>query len=230
MKSSNTRIWIAKITTLLAWILIAYQVPSLIAHQSKLIEILDRYSFWYFVILLGYLSILLIITFVGIWLIRVSRDDRVNQRFDSFLSEKQNHVLIGLLLVWFIWIIVNQAFFIPAKVTQGINSTLFVSAISLILLYTPPVELNTSFIFSHILIPLGVLSFYFVSLLFLLPEGVNKVFVTRSAKIFLPLTIFLFIAYFSIIGLRKTKLQFFSITNEEFYASDLVISYFLCCH
>jgi len=84
-------------------------------------------------------------------------------------------------------------------------------------------ELNSSFIFSHILIPLGVLSFYFVSLLFLLPEGVNKVFVTRSAKLFLPLTIFLFIAYFSIIGLRKTKLQFFSITNEEFDASDLVL-------
>ena len=83
--------------------------------------------------------------------------------------------------------------------------------------------LNASFLFSHILIPLGVLSLYFVSLLFFLPEGVNKVFVTRSAKLFLPITIFLFIAYFSIIGLRKTKLQFFSTTKEEFYASDLVL-------
>ncbi len=233
IKSSNTRIWITKITILLAWILIAYQVPSLIAHQSKLIEILDRYSLWYFVILLVYLSILFIITFVGIWLIRASRADRFTQRFDSFLSEKQNHVLIGLLLVWFIWIIVNQYLFIPAKVTQGINSVLFVSSISLILLYTPSVKLlertqfltalNASFLFSHILIPLGVLSFYFVSLLFFLPEGVNKVFVTQSAKLFLPITIFLFIAYFSTIGLRKTKLQFFSTTKEEFYASDLVL-------
>ena len=83
--------------------------------------------------------------------------------------------------------------------------------------------LNASFLFSHILIPLGVLSFYCVFLLFHLPEGVNKVFATRSAKLFLPITIFLFIAYISIIGLRKTKLQFFSTTKEEFYASDLVL-------
>jgi len=83
--------------------------------------------------------------------------------------------------------------------------------------------LNASFLFSHILIPLGVLSFYFESLSFFLPEGVNKAFVVRSAKWFLPVTIILFITYFSIIGLRKMKPQFFSSTGEKFYASDLIL-------
>jgi len=83
--------------------------------------------------------------------------------------------------------------------------------------------LNTSFLLSHILIPLGVLLFYCGSLMFLLPEGVNKVFVTRSTHLFLPIAIFLFIAYFSFIGFRKIKLQFFSTTKGEFYASDLVL-------
>ena len=83
--------------------------------------------------------------------------------------------------------------------------------------------LTASFFLSHILIPIGVLLFYFVSISYVLPDGVNKVFVTRSAKYLLPITIFLFIGFFSVIGLRKTKPQFFSTTKEKFYASDLIL-------
>jgi len=223
MKSSNTRIWTIRLTILLAWILIAYQVPALIENQSKLVEIFGRYSLWYFGILLGYLAILLIITIAGIWLIRASLADGFAERFDSFLSEKQNHVLGGLIVVWSIWIITNQSLFLPAKAVQGINSALYVFSISLILTYIPLVKLDTGFLFSSILIPLGVLSLYCVPLIFFLPEGVNKAFVTQSAKIFLPTTNFLFLAYFSYLGLRKTKLQFFTTANEGFCTSDLVL-------
>jgi len=84
-------------------------------------------------------------------------------------------------------------------------------------------EMNGSFILSHILIPLGVLSFYCVSLMFFLPEGVNKVFVTRSAELFLPMTFCLFIVYFSILAIKKVKPQFISTTREKFSTSDLIL-------
>lgn len=86
--------------------------------------------------------------------------------------------------------------------------------------------LNVNFIFSHVFIPLGVLSVYCVSLMYYLPEGVNKVFVVRSAKLFLPLTAaiaVLFIIYFLIIGLKKAIPQFFSSPKEEFHLSDLLL-------
>jgi len=223
MKSSSTRIWITIIGLLLAWILIANQVPALIANESKLVQVLGRYSLWYFGILVGYLSILLILTIIGIWLIRASRIDGFTERFDLFLSEKQDHVIVGLLLVWLIWVIINQSFFIPAKASQGINNALIVSSISLVLLYATLVKLEASFLFSHILIPLGVLSIYLVPLMFLLPGGVNKAFATQSAKIFIPVTIISFIVYFSVLRLRKRKVEFFRTSKEEFHASDLVL-------
>ncbi len=85
--------------------------------------------------------------------------------------------------------------------------------------------LNVNFIFSHVFIPLGVLSVYCVSLMYYLPEGVNKVFVVRSAKLFLPITVavaVLFIIYFFIIGLKKVIPQFFSSAPEKFFVSDLI--------
>jgi len=223
MKSSITRIWTTNITILLVWILIVYQVPALIANQSQLVEVLGRYSLWYFLILLGYLAILLIITIAGIWLIRASLADGFAERFDSFLSEKQNHILGGFIAAWLIWVIVNQFLFLPAKAAQGINSALYVFSISFLLLYVPLEKPDASFLFSRILVPLGVLSLYCVPLMFLLPEGVNKAFVTQSARIFLPTTVVLFILYFSYLGLRKTKLQFFTAAKEGFCTSDLVL-------
>lgn len=84
--------------------------------------------------------------------------------------------------------------------------------------------LNPGFIFSHMLIPLGVLSFYCVSLMFFLPEGVNKNFVTRIAISFLPITNILFIAFFSMLGLRKLKPQFFGTTEDKINPSDLILT------
>ena len=86
--------------------------------------------------------------------------------------------------------------------------------------------LSANFIFSHVFIPLGVLSVYCVSLMYYLPEGVNKVFVVRSAKLFLPITAaiaVLFIIYFLIIGIKKAIPQFFSSPKEEFHLSDLLL-------
>jgi len=83
--------------------------------------------------------------------------------------------------------------------------------------------LTASFFLSHILIPIGVLSLYFFSISLVLPDGVNKVFVTRSAKYLLPISIFLFIGFFSVIGFRNTKPQFFSTTKDKFHASDLIL-------
>ena len=53
---------------------------------------------------------------------------------------------------------------------------------------------KSSFV-SHLLIPLALLSFYFVVSSLVLPEGVNKVFVTRSAKYAVPITVLLGAAY-----------------------------------
>lgn len=86
--------------------------------------------------------------------------------------------------------------------------------------------LDIGFLFSQIFIPLGVLSIYSASLFNFLPEGVNKVFVERTAKIAIPITIFLlisFMVYFSITGLRKIKPKLFSTAEEKFYPSDLIL-------
>jgi hypothetical protein len=223
MKPSSTKVLIAKITILLLWILILYQVPALVTNQSKIVEIFNRYSLWYFVILLGYLAFFLSITFVGIWFFKSSQAENFANKFDSFLSDKQDQVLIGFLVVWFVWIILNQLLFFPVKVNQGINYALFVSAISLILLYTPSEELNPSFFISNLIIPLCVLSFYLVTFMYLLPEGVNKVFVTRSTKLFLPLTIVVLIAFSSVFGFGKPKLQVLRTNKEKLNLRDLTL-------
>ncbi len=40
--------------------------------------------------------------------------------------------------------------------------------------------LTADFFFSHVLIPLAVVTLYFVSFSWLLPEGVNQVFMARA--------------------------------------------------
>ena len=85
--------------------------------------------------------------------------------------------------------------------------------------------LTASFFLSHILIPIGVLLFYFVSISLVLPDGVNKVFMTRSAKYLLPITIFLFIGFFFVIGIRRIKPQFINTSKEELFAGDLLLPF-----
>lgn len=79
------------------------------------------------------------------------------------------------------------------------------------------------FFFSRVLIPLGVLSFYFVSFSWLLPEGVNKAFVTGSGKYVIPITIFLYVAFFAINGSRRVKQQLFITSRTKLYAGDLLL-------
>jgi hypothetical protein len=215
------------------FLLIMYQVPGLIAHQSKLVEVLDRYSLYYFVILLGYLGILLVLLLVGIWFLWASRTESFTKRFDSFFSKNQDYVLAGLLFVWVVWVIVNQSIFLPVKITRGVNGALYVFTFSLLLLYTPLVysskraeflsSLDADFLFSQILIPLSVFSVYCLTLSFFLPDGVNKVLVTRSAQLFLPRTIFLLFAYVLIIWLMKEKIQVFHKTKEKITIGDFVL-------
>lgn len=76
---------------------------------------------------------------------------------------------------------------------------------------------------SHVLVSLGVLSFYFVSFSWLLPEGVNKAFVTRSGKYVIPITIVLYIAFFAINGLRRVQQQLFITSRAKLAAGDLLI-------
>lgn len=86
--------------------------------------------------------------------------------------------------------------------------------------------MTVSIFVSHILIPLGVLSFYFVISSLLLPEGVNKVFVTRSAKYTIPITITLYVAFILFIGIRRIKDTFLSTSVEELSSYDLILPLF----
>jgi len=83
--------------------------------------------------------------------------------------------------------------------------------------------LNAGFILSSILIPLGVFSLYLTAASVLLPEGANQVFASRSSKTILPITNFLFIAYYSFIGLSKNKQQFSSDSDDKLFTGDLVL-------
>ncbi|MCX6070933.1 MAG: hypothetical protein NTU91_08765 [Chloroflexi bacterium] len=83
--------------------------------------------------------------------------------------------------------------------------------------------LTVTFLLSHVLIPLGVMSFYFVSSSMLLPAGVNKVFVTRSAKYSVPIAILLCIALFAVFGSRRIRQQLSRTSREELSAGDLIL-------
>jgi hypothetical protein len=175
------------------------------------------------VVLLSYLALLLILALVGMWLVRASRVERLIQQIDSFLIEKQDHLLIGLLFLWFAWFAVNESLFIPARVTRGVNSALYVFSFSLLLLIASEVTLNAGIMYSHLLIPLSVLSFYCVFMSFLLPAGVSKTFLIQTAKIILPITILLFILYFFFNNWRMTKPQLIRATKVELNPGDVLL-------
>jgi hypothetical protein len=82
---------------------------------------------------------------------------------------------------------------------------------------------SRGFFVSHLLVPLALLSFYFVVSSLLLPEGVNKVFVTRSAKYAVPIVVLLGAAY--IATRRKTGLsrQPSSVPGAGLAPGDLIL-------
>lgn len=82
---------------------------------------------------------------------------------------------------------------------------------------------TADFLLSHIVIPLGVLCLYLVTSLLLIPAGVSKVFVTRSAGYAVPITILLGIASFALIGPKGIRLHFSRKSGEALPAGDLVL-------
>ncbi len=77
--------------------------------------------------------------------------------------------------------------------------------------------------FSHVLIPLGFLTFYFISFSLLLPEGVNNVFVTRSGKYLLLFTIFLYLVFFAFSKLKGAKRPSLKSSRATLSAGDLTL-------
>ena len=67
MNSLYTRENVVKGAILLVWISLAYNLPSVIAYRSFQTSILNQYSIVYFVMLLGYISILFTLMTFGIW-------------------------------------------------------------------------------------------------------------------------------------------------------------------
>lgn len=83
--------------------------------------------------------------------------------------------------------------------------------------------LTTSFFFTHVLIPLGLLSIYLVAFSWLLPEGVNKAFVTRSGMFVIPTTIFLSVIYAATQGRRGDKRELLESAERGLSAGDLTL-------
>ncbi len=83
--------------------------------------------------------------------------------------------------------------------------------------------LTVDFLLSHIVIPLGVMGFYFAACSFLLPVGVNRVFVTRAAGYAVPIAILVWIASFAVLGPRRVKQQFSGTPRKDLFAGDLIL-------
>ncbi len=82
---------------------------------------------------------------------------------------------------------------------------------------------DSHLIISRILIPLGMYCFYCLVLYFVLPYGVNKVFITRSIKYILPITFILYVAYAAYLLIRKIKPVLFVPAEEKFSAAHLLL-------
>ena len=78
------------------------------------------------------------------------------------------------------------------------------------------IERKTERFFSHILVPLWILTFYFFSLTRFLPAGVNNVFATRSGKYTFWVASALSLIFFFILGMKKGKLSFLEKSEEKF--------------
>ena len=82
---------------------------------------------------------------------------------------------------------------------------------------------DVSFFFSHILVPVVVLSIYLVVSSFLLPEGVNRVFVTRSARYLLPVAGLLCAVLLVFLGPGRRRLRFLPTDRDRVSAGDLTL-------
>ncbi len=85
------------------------------------------------------------------------------------------------------------------------------------------IERKTERFFSHILVPLWVLTLYFLAFSKLLPEGVNNIFATRSGKYTLWLACALGIVFLAIIVFRKKALSFPLTSEESFSVKNLIL-------
>jgi hypothetical protein len=83
--------------------------------------------------------------------------------------------------------------------------------------------LNFNYLFSQILIPLAVLSFYIILSSKLIPIGVTKAFFIRFEKYLVPITILLFIVFLSILGIRKIKPNLFITSRDKLSVYDLML-------
>ncbi len=82
---------------------------------------------------------------------------------------------------------------------------------------------TADFLLSHIVIPLGVMACYFAACSFLLPPGVNRVFVTRTAGYAVPMAILVWIASFAVLGPRRIQQQFSGTPGENLFAGDVIL-------
>lgn len=83
--------------------------------------------------------------------------------------------------------------------------------------------LNVNYLFSQILVPLGVLSVYVFLSSRLFPAGVTKAFFVQFERYLIPSTISLFVVFFSVLGIRKIKPTFHSPTFEKLSTYDLLL-------
>ena len=79
------------------------------------------------------------------------------------------------------------------------------------------------FIRSHILIPLAILCLYLAAFSLLLPAGVNKVFVTRSMQVLLPITALLWVSFLVATGLAKVKAARVETPEDRLAAGDATL-------
>lgn len=75
--------------------------------------------------------------------------------------------------------------------------------------------LNVNFIFSHIIVPLAVLSLYTFLTTRLLPVGVTKAFFERFEKYFIPTTILALVIFLGFLASRKVKLNLTETAQEK---------------
>lgn len=82
---------------------------------------------------------------------------------------------------------------------------------------------TAGFLYSQILIPLGVMSIYFAAAALTLPPGVNQVFVTRSATYAVPITVILWLTFIGIVKARGTKLDPGEVSSDQLDSTDLIV-------
>lgn len=146
MNSLYTREKVVKGAILLVWISLAYNLHSVIAYRSSQMPILNQYSIFYFVMLLGYISILLALMIFGIWIVTEGGRRKFLQLLDleHIFSANQVYIPFALIITWLIWIALGLQFNVPTGFYRGILSMLSILSIAYGTLYEydPPEKLK----------------------------------------------------------------------------------------